>query len=59
MFVAVATIGICTCVLCIMVYSLAPPILLSGIPATEALMKGLQDLNDLCSHVLDTFEVNY
>ena len=28
-----------------------------GIPATEALKKGLEDLHELCQHVLHTFEV--
>lgn len=28
-----------------------------GIPATEALRKGLEDLRELCQHVLHTFEV--
>lgn len=29
-----------------------------GVPATEVLRKGLEDLHDLCEHVLHTFEAS-
>lgn len=30
----------------------------SGIPATEALRKGLEDLRQVCQHIHTTFEVH-
>lgn len=29
-----------------------------GVPATEVLRRGLNELTDVCEHVLDTFQVN-
>lgn len=28
----------------------------NGVPATEVLKKGLEDLHDLCKHILNTFQ---
>lgn len=34
------------------------PATISGVPAIEVLKKGLDDLHDLCGHVLNTFQVS-